>query len=109
VKTCRPEFFEHKLRRKDLKLDNLVEFETEALCVMEAYIFKAILLQQKGNVPAYSFTFSVLLTGCIFFRMDSFALTHYHTHTEIKKKYSNVRFVMLNLTVQGYAFNYKYH
>ena len=34
-------------------MDNLVESETEALCVMEAYIFKTILLKQKGNFTAY--------------------------------------------------------
>jgi len=34
-------------------LDNLVEFEREAFCVMEAYIFKAILLKQKVNFRSY--------------------------------------------------------
>jgi hypothetical protein len=101
VKTRRPEFFDHELKRKDFKLDNLVESETQALCVMEAHIFKRNLLKQMGNFLAYlqlhifrSFNWMHLLQNGLY------CLNTLSNAYENLEKYNNVRFVLLNVRVK---------
>lgn len=90
-------------------MDNLVQSETEALCVMEAYIFKVILLKQKCNLPAYlQFHIFRAINWMHLLQNGFFCLNTLSYAKDNLENYSNVRFILLNVTVQGYVFNYKY-
>jgi uncharacterized protein YjlB len=65
-------------------LDNLVESETEVLCVVETFIFKAVLLKQKGNFPAYlQFHIFRAVNWMHLLQNGIFSFTHYQMHMKI--------------------------
>jgi hypothetical protein len=74
---------------------------------MEAYIFKAILLKQKGNFPPYlQFHIFLAINRVHLLQNGLFCLNTLSYAYENLEEYINVRFVFLNVRV--YAFSYKY-